>query len=154
MAIRVNDNGTVVIERVLKVTKELNTSDLSSFEDNFNRMMYKYGAEFKDAITKRLEAYEESVATAKEIHCINEVHILYTSKEGNIRNYSFLATSTMNDLLAKFNEGKSIRIGYMDKPKCKQLLKAISRFPSPKWSNDVFEMIFDLLEMRANNFEH
>lgn len=36
MAIRVNDNGTVVIERVLKVTKELETSDLSSFEDNFN----------------------------------------------------------------------------------------------------------------------
>lgn len=31
MAIRVNDNGTVVIERVLKVTKELETSDFSSF---------------------------------------------------------------------------------------------------------------------------
>lgn len=30
MAIRVNKNGTVVIERVLKVTKELETSDLSS----------------------------------------------------------------------------------------------------------------------------
>lgn len=154
MAIRVNDNGTVVIERVLKVTKELNTSDLSSFEDNFNHMMYNYGAEFKDAITKRLEACEESVATAKEIHCINKAYILYTSKEGNIRNYSFLAASTMNDLLAKFNEGKSIRIGYMDKAKCVQLLKAISRFPSPKWNNDVFEMIFNLLNMRANDFEH
>ena len=31
MAIRVNKNGTVVIERVLKVTKELETSDLSNF---------------------------------------------------------------------------------------------------------------------------
>lgn len=154
MAIRVNDNGTVVIERVLKVTKELNASDLSSFEDNFNRMMYNYGAEFKDAVTKRLEACEESVATAKEIHCINKAYILYTSKEGNIRNYSFLAAEAMKDLLAKFNEGKSIRIEYMDKPKCKQLLKAISRFPSPKWSNDVFEMIFNLLEMKANGFEH
>lgn len=60
----------------------------------------------------------------------------------------------MKGLLAKFNEGKSIRIEYMDKPKCKQLLKAISRFPSPKWSNDVFEMIFNLLEMKANGFKH
>ena len=39
MAIRINDNGTVVIERVLKVTKELETLNISSFEDNFNRMM-------------------------------------------------------------------------------------------------------------------
>ena len=38
MAIRVKDNGTVVIERILKVTKELNPSDLSSFEDNFNNI--------------------------------------------------------------------------------------------------------------------
>ena len=35
MAIRINDNGTVVIERVLKVTKELKTSDFSSFDDNY-----------------------------------------------------------------------------------------------------------------------
>ena len=39
MAIRIHDNGTVVIERVLKVTKELETLNISSFEDNFNRMM-------------------------------------------------------------------------------------------------------------------
>ena len=72
MAIRVNDNGTVVIERVLKVTKKLETSDLSSFEDNFNRMMRNYSAEFKTALRKRLEAREEAVATAKEIHSISK----------------------------------------------------------------------------------
>lgn len=82
MAIRVNDNGTVVIERVLKVTKKLETSDLSSFEDKFNYMMFNYSTEFKTALSKRLEACEEAVATAKEIHSINECNIVYTSKEG------------------------------------------------------------------------
>ena len=77
MAIRVNKNGTVVIERVLKVTKELETSDLSSFEDNFNRMMHNYSEAFKTALSKRLEACEEAVATAKEIHII----------KGRIRSY-------------------------------------------------------------------
>ena len=72
MAIRINQDGTVVIERVLKVTKELETSGFSSFEDNFNRMMHNYSAEFKTALTKRLEACEEAVATAKEIHSIDK----------------------------------------------------------------------------------
>ena len=98
MAIRINDNGTVVIERVLKVTKELETSDFSSFEDNFNRMMHNYGVEFKTALTKRLEACEEAVATAKEIHSIDECYIIYTSKEGYIRAYSFNAANAMNFL--------------------------------------------------------
>lgn len=153
MAIRVNDNGTVVIERVLKVTKELETSDFSSFEDNFNRMMHNYSAEFKTALTKRLEACEEAVATAKEIHSINECNIVYTSKEGYIRAYSFNAANAMNDLLTRLNEGKIVRIGYMNELKCLQLLKAISRFPSPKWSNEEFEMIFSLLEARIRDFE-
>ena len=90
MAIRVNQDGTVVIERVLKVTKELETPNLSSFEDNFNRMMHNYSAEFKTALNKRLEACEESVSTAKEIHSINECNIVYTSKEGYIRVYYIL----------------------------------------------------------------
>lgn len=153
MAIRINDNGTVVIERVLKVTKELETSDLSSFEDNFNRMMRNYSAEFKTALTKRLEACEETVAMAKEIHSINKSNIVYTSKEGYIRVYSFNAANAMNDLLTKLNEGKLVRIGDMDGIKCLQLLKAISRFPSPKWNNEEFEMIFSLLEARAHDFE-
>lgn len=153
MAIRVNDNGTVVIERVLKVTKELETSDFSSFEDNFNRMMHNYSAEFKTALTKRLEACEEAVATAKEIHSINESNIVYTSKEGYIRAYSFNAANAMNDLLTKLNEGKLVRIGDMNGLKCLQLLKAISRFPSPKLSNEEFEMIFSLLEARTRDFE-
>lgn len=153
MAIRINDNGTVVIERVLKVTKELETSDLSSFEDNFNRMMRNYSAEFKTALTKRLEACEESVATAKEIHSIDESNIVYTSKEGYIRVYSFNAANAMNDLLTRLNEGKIVRIGYMNELKCLQLLKAISRFPSPKLSNEEFEMIFSLLEARTRDFE-
>lgn len=145
MAIRVNDNGTVVIERVLKVTKELETSDLSSFEDNFNRMMHNYSEAFKTALSKRLEACEEAVATAKEIHSINESNIVYTSKEGYIRVYSFNAANAMNDLLTKLNEGKLVRIGDMTEFKCLQLLKAISRFPSPKWNNEEFEMIFSFL---------
>ena len=153
MAIRINDNGTVVIERVLKVTKELETSDFSSFEDNFNRMMHNYSAEFKTALTKRLEACEEAVATAKEIHSINESNIVYTSKEGYIRVYSFNAANTMNDLLTKLNEGKLVRIGDMNELNCLQLLKAISRFPSPKLSNEEFEMIFSLLEARIRDFE-
>ena len=153
MAIRINQDGTVVIERVLKVTKELKTSDFSSFEDNFNRMMHNYSAEFKTALTKRLEACEEAVATAKEIHSIDECYIIYTSKEGHIRVYSFNAANAMNDLLTKLNEGKLIRIGDMNEIKCLQLLKAISRFPSPKLSNEEFEMIFSLLEARTRDFE-
>ena len=153
MAIRINDNGTVVIERVLKVTKELETSDFSSFEDNFNRMMHNYSAEFKTALTKRLEACEEAVATAKEIHSIDECYIIYTSKEGSIRVYSFKAADAMKDLLTKLNEGKLVRIGYMNELNCRQLLKAISRFPSPKLSNEEFEMIFSLLEARIRDFE-
>lgn len=153
MAIRVNQDGTVVIERVLKVTKKLETSDLSSFEDNFNRMMHNYSAEFKTALSKRLEACEEAVATAKEIHSINESNIVYTSKEGYIRVYSFNAASVMNDLLTKLNEGKLVRIGDMTEFKCLQLLKAISRFPSPKWSDEEFEMIFSLLGARTRDFE-
>ena len=153
MAIRVKDNGTVVIERVLKVTKELDSSDLSSFEANFNQMMLKYDKEFENALIKRLEACEEAVATAKEIHSINEANIVYTSKEEYIRVYSFDAANAMNDLLTKFNEGKLIRIGDMDKTKCLQLLKAVSRFPSPEWDNEEFEMIFSLLEERIRDFE-
>lgn len=153
MAIRINDNRTVVIERVLKVTKELKTSDFSSFEDNFNRMMRNYSAEFKTALRKRLEACEEAVATAKEIHIINEYNIVYTSKEGYIRAYSFNAANAMNDLLTKLNEGKLVRIGDMNELNCLQLLKAISRFPSPKLSNEEFEMIFSLLEARIRDFE-
>lgn len=153
MAIKVNQNGTVVIERVLKVTKELKTSDLSNFEDEFNRMMHNYSAEFKTALSKRLEAREEAVATAKEIHSISKCNIVYTSKEGYIRVYSFSEANAMNDLLTKFNEGKLIRIGDMDGIKCLQLLKAISRFPSPKWNNEEFEMIFSLLEERTRDFE-
>ena len=153
MAIRVNQDGTVVIERVLKVTKELETSDFSSFEDNFNRMMHNYSAEFKTALNKRLEACEEAVATAKEIHSINKTNIVYTSKEGYIRVYSFKAADAMKDLLTKLNEGKPVRIEYMNELKCLQLLKAISRFPSPKWSDEEFEMIFSLLEARTRDFE-
>lgn len=153
MAIRINDNGTVVIERVLKVTKELKTSDFSSFEDNFNRMMHNYSAEFKTALRKRLEACEEAVATAKEIHSIDECYIIYTSKEDYIRTYSFNAANAMNDLLTKLNEGKLVRIGDMNELNCLQLLKAISRFPSPKLSNEEFEMIFSLLEARIRDFE-
>ena len=153
MAIRINQDGTVVIERVLKVTKELKTSDFSSFEDNFNRMMHNYSAEFKTALTKRLEACEEAVATAKEIHSINKTNIVYTSKEGYIRIYSFNAANAMNDLLTKLNEGKFIRMEDMDELNCLQLLKAISRFPSPKWSDEEFEMIFGLLEARTRDFE-
>lgn len=154
MAIRVNQDGTVIIERILKVTKELETSDLSSFEDdNFNRMMHNYSEAFKTALSKRLEACEEAVATAKEIHSINESNIVYTSKEGYIRVYSFNAANAMNDLLTKLNEGKLVRIGDMTEFKCLQLLKAISRFPSPKWNNHEFEMIFNFLEERAHNFE-
>lgn len=154
MAIRVKDNGTVVIEKILKVTKELNPSDLSSFEDNFNCMMYKHGKEFEVAIKKRLEACEEAVETAKDILNITETHILYTSKEGNIRAYSFRAANAMEELLVEFSKGKSIRIGYMDGLKCMQLLKAISRFPSNKWSNEEFEMIFNLLDKRILDFQH
>lgn len=154
MAIRVKDNGTVVIEKILKVTKDLNPSNLSSFEDNFNNMMYKNGKKFEAAVKKRLEACEEAVETAKEIHCITEAHILYTSKEGYIRNYSFHAATAMKELLVKFSEGKSIRIEYMDGLKCMQLLKAISRFPSDKWSNEEFEMIFNLLNKRILDFQH
>lgn len=153
MAIRVNKDGTVVIERVLKVTKKLETSNFSSFEDNFNRMMCEYATEFENALIKRLEACEEAVATAKEIHSINEANIVYTSKEEYIRAYSFNAANAMNDILTKFNEGKLIRVEDMDKTKCLQLLKAISRFPSPKWSNEEFEVIFSLLEDRISGFE-
>lgn len=153
MAIRVNQDGTVVIERVLKVTKELNPLNFTSFESNFNRMMCDYSAEFKTALTKRLEACEESVATAKEIHNIDEYCITYTSKKGYIRVYSFNAANTMNDLLTKLNEGKLISMEDMDKPKCLQLLKAISRFPSPKWDDEEFEMIFSLLKDRISGFE-
>lgn len=153
MAIRVNDNGTVVIERVLKVTKELDLSNLSSFEDNFNCMMCDYGAEFETALNKRLEACEEAVATAKEIHSINKSRIVYTSKEGFIRTYSFNAANAMNELLTELNKGKFIRIGDMDELKCLQLLKAVSRFPSPKWNNEEFETIFSLLKERIHNFE-
>lgn len=153
MAIRVNQDGTVVIERVLKVTKELETSDLSNFEDDFNRMMHNYSAEFKTALSKRLEAREEAVATAKEIHSINKCNIVYTSKEGYIRVYSFNEANAINDLLTKLNEGKLVRIGDMNEIKCLQLLKAISRFPSPKWSDEEFEMIFSLLEARTRDFE-
>lgn len=31
--------------------------------------------------------------------------------------------------------------------------KAISRFPSPKWNNEEFEMIFSFLEERTRDFE-
>ena len=153
MAIRINDNGTVVIKRVLKVTKELETLNISSFEDNFNRMMRNYSEEFKTALSKRLEACEEAVATAKEIHSINEYNIVYTSKEGYIRGYSFNAANAMNDLLTKLNEGELVRIEDMNEFKCLQLLKAISRFPSPKWSDEEFEMIFSLLEERTHDFK-
>ena len=153
MAIRVNQDGTVVIERILKVTKELKTSDLSSFEDNFNRMMHNYSAEFKTALNKRLEACEEAVAMAKEIHSISKCNIVYTSKEGYIRVYSFKAADAMKDLLTKLNEGKLVRMEDMDELNCLQLLKAISRFPSPKLSNEEFEMIFSLLEARTRDFE-
>ena len=154
MAIRVNKNGTVVIERVLKVTKELETSDLSSFEDNFNRMMHNYSEAFKTALSKRLEACEEAVATAKEIHSINESNIVFIHrKEGYIRVYSFNAANAMNNLLTKLNEGELIRIGDMNDFKCLQLLKAISRFPSPKWNNEEFEMIFSFLEEKIRNFK-
>lgn len=153
MAIRVNKDGTVVIERVLKVTKELDTSNLSSFEDNFNRMMCEYAAEFENALIKRLEACEEAVATAKEINSINECNIVYTSKEGYVRIYSFNAANAIKELLTKLNEGKLLRIEDMDKLRCIQLLKAVSRFPSPKWSDEEFEMIFSLLEGRIRDFE-
>lgn len=153
MAIRVNQNGTVVIERVLKVTKKLDSSDLSSFEANFNQMMLKYDKEFENALIKRLEACEEAVATAKEIHSINEANIVYTSKEGYVRIYSFNAANAMKELLTKLNEGKLLRIEDMDKLRCIQLLKAVSRFPSPKWSDEEFEMIFSLLEGRIRDFE-
>ena len=115
--------------------------------------MCEYATEFENALIKRLEACEEAVATAKEIHSINEANIVYTSKEEYIRVYSFDAVNAMNDLLTKFNEGKLIRIGDMDKTKCLQLLKAVSRFPSPKWSDEEFEMIFSLLEERIRDFE-
>ena len=59
----------------------------------------------------------------------------------------------MKDLLTKLNEGKLVRIGDMNELKCLQLLKAISRFPSPKWSDEEFEMIFSLLEARTRDFE-
>lgn len=154
MAIRVNKDGTVIIERVLKVTKEFDSSNLSNFEDNFNRMMCEYATEFENALIKRLEACEEAVATAKEIHSINEANIVYTSKEERIRIYSFNEVNAMNDLLTKSNEGKLIRIGDMDKTKCLQLLKAISRFPSPEWSDEEFETIFSLLEERSRDFEN
>lgn len=88
----------------------METSDLSSFEDNFNRMMNNYSEAFKTALSKRLEACEEAVATAKEIHSISESNIVYTSKEGYIRVYSFNAANVMNDLLTKLNEGKLVRI--------------------------------------------
>lgn len=153
MAIRVNQDGTVVIERILKVIRELKTSDLSSFEDNFNHMMHNYSAEFKTALSKRLEAREEAVATAKEIHSISKCNIVYTSKEGYISVYSFSEANAMNDLLTKLNEGKLVRIEDMTELKCLQLLKAISRFPSPKWNNEEFEMIFSLLEERARDFK-
>lgn len=153
MAIRVNKDGTVVIERVLKVTKELETSDLPKFGDVFNRMMLDYDAEFTTALNKRLEACEEEVATAIEINSINKSNIIYTSKEGYIRIYSFNAASAMKNLLTELNEGKLLHIEDMDKLRCLQLLKAISRFPSPKWSNEEFEMIFGLLEKRICDFE-
>lgn len=60
---------------------------------------------FKTTLSKRLEACEEAVATAKEIHSINESNIVYTSKEGYIRIYSFNAANAMNDLLTKLNIG-------------------------------------------------
>ena len=59
----------------------------------------------------------------------------------------------MNDLLTKLNEGKLVRIGDMNEFKCLQLLKAISRFPSPEWDNEEFEMIFSLLEERSRDFK-
>lgn len=153
MAIRVNKDGTVVIERVLKVTKELEKLDLPNFGDSFNRMMLNYDAEFTTALNKRLEAYEEAVATAKEINNINECNIVYTSKKGYVHIYSFNAANTMKELLTKLNEGKLLRIEDMDKLRCVQLLKAVSRFPSPKWSDEEFEMIFSLLEERIRDFE-
>lgn len=153
MAIKVNKNGTVVIERVLKVTKELETLDLPNFGDSFNRMMLNYDAEFTTALNKRLEACEEAVATAKEINNINECNIVYTSKEGYVRIYSFNAANAMKELLTKLNEGKLLRIEDMDKLRCIQLLKAVSRFPSPKWSDEEFEMIFSLLEGRIRDFK-
>lgn len=152
MAIRVNNDGTVVIERVLRVTKELDPLNLASFESNFNHMMCAYSAEFKTALNERLEACEEAVATAKEIHSIDECCITYTSKEGYIRAYSFKAADAMKDLLTKLNEGKLIRMEDMDALNCLQLLKAISRFPSSKLSNEEFEMIFNLLKDRVSGF--
>lgn len=59
----------------------------------------------------------------------------------------------MKDLLTEFNEGKLIRIEDMDKPKCLQLLKTISRFPSPEWDDEEFEMIFSLLQDRISGFD-
>ena len=153
MAIRVNQDGTVVIERVLKVTKELETLDLPNFGDSFNRMMLNYDAEFTTALNKRLEACEEAVATAKEINSINERNIVYTSKEGYVHIYSFNTANAMTELLTKLNEGKLLRIEDMDKLRCVQLLKAVSRFPSPKWSDEEFEMIFSLLEERIRDFK-
>lgn len=154
MAIRVNKDGTVVIGRVLKVTKELETLDLPNFGDSFNRMMLNYDAEFTTALNKRLEACEEAVATAKEINSINKSNIVYTSKEGYVHIYSFNAANAMKELLTKLNEGKLLRIEDMDKLRCVQLLKAVSRFPSPKWSDEEFEMIFSLLEekIRISSF--
>ena len=78
MAIKVNKNGEVVIEKVLKVMKEL--EELPVYEDCFNWMMRDYRSEFIIALTRRLEACEEAVATAKEIHAINTSNIVYTSK--------------------------------------------------------------------------
>ena len=130
MAIKVNKNGEVVIEKVLKVTKEL--EELPVYEDCFNWMMRDYRSEFIIALTRRLETCEEAVVTAKEIHAINTSNIVYTSKEGYIRIYSFNAENTMTDLLTALKEGKLIRIGDMNKPRCIQLLIALSRFTPPE----------------------
>ena len=151
MAIKVNKNGEVVIEKVLKVTKEL--EELPSYGDCFNRMMLDYRSEFIIALTKRLETCEEAVATAEEIHAINTSNIVYTSKEGYVHIYSFSAENTMNDLLTALKENKRIRIEDMNKPRCLQLLKAISCFTPPQWDNEEFEIIFSLLEERIHDFE-
>ena len=59
----------------------------------------------------------------------------------------------MNNLLTKLNEGKLVHMEEMNGFRCLQLLKAISRFPSPKWNNEEFEMIFSFLEERTRDFE-
>lgn len=102
MAIRVNKDGTVIIERVLKVTKEFDSSNLSNFEDNFNRMMCEYATEFENALIKRLEACEEWVKIHGIYYNINEVDSI--DKKLYIGTYYYTLESAYNDIT--FADGK------------------------------------------------